>query len=279
MCLALLAKQGSRVSHRLIRRAWESNPDGAGLMFADGGELYIYRFMDSERSLWKAYQELLDGGKQICDVVMHFRYATHGACTEYNCHPFEVHPGLAMVHNGIINIKQEKGDRRSDTRAFAEDYLAKLSPDFHLDDGTCKVLEEVVGGTNKLIFLDELGRSRIVNESLGFWEGGVWFSNRSGHTVEKRYSWKEWDWSDWSKAADGRWYREFQKTSPSLPPWDEERVPCSWCDDMIYSDEMVPLCATCKEYTLGIDKEDDEPREVEVLQLQRGELDELMQEA
>lgn len=249
MCLALLAKQGSRVSHRLMRRAWENNPDGAGLMYADGGRLHVQRFMNSENDVWRAYKALLDSdGRQAVDVVLHFRFATHGLCTEDNCHPFLVHSGLGLVHNGIIYIDQEKGDTRSDTRAFCEDYLAKLSPDFHLDPGTCSFLEgmKTLDGS-KLILLDEQGRHRIINESLGFWQGGVWFSNRTGH---ERSAWGRHYWPRTDNLCRGsyRWMGHNWWREEDLPG----EVPCSWCEILTEDiGEDMPLCTSCRELVGG----------------------------
>src|SRR4051794_31860747 len=118
MCLAIYAKKGSRVSHRIMRRAWVNNPDGAGIMYVEDGHLRIEKFLKSEAALWKRYKDFTGGdgqSPQDRDIVIHFRYKTHGAVCKDNCHPFRVHPGLGMVHNGIIDIEQAFTDRRSDT--------------------------------------------------------------------------------------------------------------------------------------------------------------------
>ncbi len=45
-------------------------------------------------------------------MIIHFRIATSGTVDEDNRHPFPVHPGMVMAHNGILeNIPVERGSK------------------------------------------------------------------------------------------------------------------------------------------------------------------------
>jgi hypothetical protein len=68
--------------------------------------------------------------------MFHARYATHGVKNEENCHPFKVPSkhDTYLAHNGILDIDIKAGDRRSDTRIFAEDTLPAMGGVTALDD-------------------------------------------------------------------------------------------------------------------------------------------------
>src|SRR5690606_7535958 len=75
-----------------------------------------------------------------------------------------------------------KGDDRSDTRTFAEDYLAKLPPSW-LDSDTLTDLVDDYIGQSKLVILTKSEECRkdwyIIGEKRGSWKDNVWYSNRS----------------------------------------------------------------------------------------------------
>jgi hypothetical protein len=248
MCLAIYAKKGSRVSHRTVRRAWVNNPDGAGIMYVEDGHLRIEKFPTSEAALWRRYKDFTGGdgqSPQDRDIVIHFRYKTHGNVCKENCHPFRVHPGLGMVHNGIIDIEQAFSDRRSDTRAFVEDVLRRLSPQFLYNADAMTLLAERVGKHNKLIFMDRKGTVRIVNEGAGFWEGDVWYSNYSG--LVDRF---------WDRRVTYAHDAKKPDAAKDWPDWTDYAAKCDWCESPVSEDELDPLwcegdavlCRECNQF-------------------------------
>jgi hypothetical protein len=253
MCLAIYAPEGSRVSHGLVKRAWNNNPDGAGIMFLDETGLRIEKFLYYEKDLWEFYKSLLIEDVQDRDVVMHFRFATHGCADEVNCHPVEVLPGVGMVHNGIIHIDQKKEDPRSDTRAFAEEYLSKLPPDFMLHPGILHLIGYAIGKGSKLIFMNASGLVRIVNEGEGFWRDGIWYSNSSGDYAEFYRTPMVTDYSrtaGWKTMCD-KW-EDLPEEQVGDTEADEVAI-CSWCDVAFYTNEPPadgdqPLCEDCQKY-------------------------------
>lgn len=247
MCLAIYAPKGKQISHRLIKRAWQSNPHGAGLMYGDGEKLYVYHFPKSERQLWDFYQKLTGGKSQQHNMVFHFRYATHGMRCAENLHPMLVNDRLGVVHNGIIPIKGTANDWRSDTRIFVEDFLTTFDPSFYKDSAVCATIAGLIAGS-KLIFLDAEGNHSIVNEHLGMWKDGVWYSNDSGF---RRAAWSIWSWEDedpWENRRD-RWAVSDDNYA-ELCLWCEEPIDWDAFEDWGFEEGDISgeLCADCQYY-------------------------------
>lgn len=189
MCLAIYKPAYAHVSRKTFMRAWSNNPDGAGFAYVANGALVVVKSTDGARAFWKLYRAAVEGPAKKSNVVIHFRYATHGAKTVENVHPFLIHSGaLAVVHNGILDCDPPNGDTRSDTAYFCDTVLETLGAGFHRADAVCSVLGSLIGGRNKLILMDTTGYARIVNSAAGLWENHIWYSNRSGFDVPMRAS-------------------------------------------------------------------------------------------
>jgi hypothetical protein len=119
-------------------------------------------------------------------AMWHARYATHGVKNEQNCHPFKVGDSdlTYLAHNGMLDVTIEHGDRRSDTRVFAEDVLPKIGGVSALDDDTIWSMVSKWASGNKIavLTLDPSAKHGfyLINENLGTWDDeGVWWSNAS----------------------------------------------------------------------------------------------------
>lgn len=178
MCIAVLNK-GGKLSPKILQQMWESNPQGAGLMYVDKNtkDLVTYKTKWEKKFYWEydlAKHRAKDGV-----VVLHFRIATQGFGDE-NLHPFlNNKKNLGFVHNGILNDYCFRGHRLSDTALFHDDVVQKLDASFVYDDDLIERMEKYVGGYNKLIFMNLVGHCAIINEKAGIWVGDDWFSNDS----------------------------------------------------------------------------------------------------
>jgi glutamine amidotransferase len=119
-------------------------------------------------------------------AMWHARYATHGVKNEQNCHPFQVgdDEGTYLAHNGVLDVAIPHGDRRSDTRVFAEDTLPKLGGVAALDDDTIWLMISKWASGSKIAVLTTSPTAKypmyLVNENLGTWDNeGIWWSNQS----------------------------------------------------------------------------------------------------
>lgn len=177
MCLLIL-NSSKPISREQLYNAWENNSDGGGMSFVDGKELVIQKY-DDFNEFYQDYQEIRRETSK--PMILHFRITSSGSASFDNIHPFFITQGkVAMGHNGTIS---SLGDSvTSDTR-----HLANLLSEFkgtsvsivrHV--GVAGMIRAIIGGYNKLVFLDRHGDFEIFNEHLGHWTAqGDWMSNDS----------------------------------------------------------------------------------------------------
>lgn len=175
MCIAIYKPSDKILSQETLNECYDSNPDGAGFMYAQDKKLHIEKGFFSYDSFYNAFKQ-----HEHKQAVIHFRIKTHGKIDTTNCHPFAVNNAIGFVHNGIIN---GFGDTdHSDTIGFNN---AILQPLVHkwgnlalFQDPIINLIEGRIG-YSKLVFLDRHGNHKIMNEGKGVWDDGVWYSNNS----------------------------------------------------------------------------------------------------
>jgi len=199
MCIAIYKPEGKVLSQDTLKECYDSNPDGAGFMYAQDKKLHIEKGFFSYDSFYQAYQK-----HETKQVVIHFRIKTHGKIDTTNCHPFAVNNTIGFVHNGIIS---GFGDtNHSDTIGFNTEILQPLVHKWGnlalFQDPIVNLIEGRIG-YSKLVFLDRHGNHKIMNEAKGEWNDGVWYSNSSYKPyvapisttyVGKEYNWNNTDW-------------------------------------------------------------------------------------
>lgn len=275
MCQAIVKPQAMRANKDMLRKAWIANADGAGFAFLEpnDGKVYFQKGFFKFKKFWKAYVK-----HEKKDVLIHFRFATHGDETQDNCHPFVVGTNAVMAHNGIFaGFAPEP--KRSDTKIFVEDFLAPIIKDsgltpsaFITQPGMLPILEKLIGTYNKVAFLTEKGFT-ILNEKAGEWVDGVWYSsgdpryqvslydlstsNLSPYGLSKKYSI---DWPDtsagdekvmleWEREVVARDYAlEKVKESDNTPSPKWEKQKCVYCEKpsaKLYQVGADMLCSEC----------------------------------
>ena len=178
MCQAIVKPAGLLIEKAVLLRAWMENNDGAGFAVKTAsGTVEIHKGYTKFKAFWKAYR-----AHEQQDCLIHFRYATHGGIDQENCHPFPIGHEAAMIHNGILSrFLPTALETRSDTRLLIEDFIVpswKASGesvyDYLTSPAIVSLLEKLIG-YNKLAALTPQGFV-ILNEILGEWRGGVWYS-------------------------------------------------------------------------------------------------------
>ena len=188
-----------------------SNPDGHGWAIATSKTILVGKSLDLCEALTtfeEARKKHLDG-----PALFHSRWATHGPVTTANVHPFFVggqHGQTVVAHNGVLSSTPKKGDKRSDTRVFADDILSTRYR--RLDKATAfQAMTDWAGPWNKLVILTVNPRYRhrayLVNQHKGIWQAstGIWHSN---------YDYL--DLREWEN------YRSTRKTTVVVRNWDQE---------------------------------------------------------
>jgi hypothetical protein len=174
MCIAILnTKKSGRLPKSQIKNSWDNNDMGAGLLWNEENKLNVFKTYDYDEYIDR-YNKLRDD-KEIGHIVLHFRIATSGYNGEQNLHPFLVNDKLGFVHNGVIRGLGNK--MFSDTYEF-NDMLRKFSHNFLTCEMSKYFISEYIGNS-KLLFLDADDRYTIINEEMGKWTDGNWYSNDS----------------------------------------------------------------------------------------------------
>ena len=181
MCLAIFQPAGKAIPESHLREGFTNNPHGAGFMYFDeNGELCSFRsldfasFIDEYESAWALHG-------QDSPFSIHFRWATHGSRGIENVHPFRLGEHVSVLHNGIIdcNITDPK---MSDTAAFVQDYLGSLPVNWYDNEFLFHMVEDFTSGSKLVVMTshpDAQYCAYIVNERLGSWVDGIWYSNTS----------------------------------------------------------------------------------------------------
>ena len=210
MCIAILNIK-STLPTKYIKNSWDNNNQGGGLLFVRAGKLDTFKTYEYKEFLSK-YMELRKD-KKIKSIVLHFRIATSGFEKFVNLHPFLVNSKLGFVHNGFISGLGNK--EKSDTWEFNE-ILKKLPLNFLRNESIKELLSNYID-YSKLIFLDDNNGHTIINEGLGIWEGGNWFSNDSYKDAlpfsyfgnNKVYKDDRSSWGDYNLKNDIDWDKEY----------------------------------------------------------------------
>lgn len=186
MCIIAAKSSGLNLpSYERLSSMWYCNPDGAGLMFKYDNTIYLSKgYMTFE----DFYSALMRFDKRYnlknCDLVLHFRYGTHGGIRPELCHPFRVSKSfkkqreltyvgkdVCVVHNGVYPYETE--DNVSDTMVYIKEViypLYKENKEFYLTD-----LDVLQG---KLAFLSKDGIS-LVGSFIEDIDDGIYYSNNS----------------------------------------------------------------------------------------------------
>lgn len=177
MCLIVHQPLGRSAPLELLRSAAEYNPDGFGFMgFGRDLDVRIERHAEVSFELLKSLSERFAG----LECAWHFRRRTRGSSRATNLHPFEVGPGLHLMHNGTANVPIRVAGQ-SDTWHLVNDYLGPLLSQRRrliYDRAFRRILSQWLGPGNRLVMLDEQDRRiEVLTPEHGFEWNGLWLSN------------------------------------------------------------------------------------------------------
>lgn len=166
----------------ILKECFSSNPHGAGFMYRDqnASKIQIKKGFMTFKALESALSALSDISS--LDLVIHFRYATHGSQKPGNCHPFPIDPSVkalrklsivserGMVHNGINSLFSGIKNRAdlSDSAMLAK-YISRLGI-------TDPLIKSALSDHGKYILMDSDNTQMI---GLFISDNGCYYSNDS----------------------------------------------------------------------------------------------------
>lgn len=181
MCLIIAVESARDMSlarfEEAILSAVPFNPDGIGITYCQDGKAQIMKRVKSYNDVISKALDLYQFTEQ--PFVVHLRYSTMGTNSQANTHPFRISSTVAMAHNKTLDI-QPAAHTWSDSRTVAEllRRLCKADRDFYGSALFWSFIEHQAGFDNRFVFLDaEQEIVTIVNEHLGCYHDGLWFSN------------------------------------------------------------------------------------------------------
>jgi hypothetical protein len=220
MCLIIACDKLRKLSvskfKASLRSASAYNQDGVGIMYLENGRLKVEKSVGVYAKVMAKAVSLYED--TLTPFAIHFRYNTAGSNSLANTHPFKISATAAMMHNRTLSIDPPK-KHWSDSRTVARllELLCKANPDFLGSDLFYSFIEHQADEDNRFVFLDAQQEDfLIINEELGTWVDGVWFSNlyswdckRAGIKAPKRrYPLSQWSDDDFDDYKDPFAYRD-----------------------------------------------------------------------
>jgi glutamine amidotransferase len=246
----MVAKPNAMPTDDQLMCACVNNPDGFGYAVHTGKSIITGRGMNHDDVIDRF---LTVREKHINGWAMfHARFTTHGETVKENCHPFRVggSPDTILAHNGILgNVKIPAGDKRSDTRVFAEDLLPKR---LNILDSKKKFkkLEKWAGGSKVAVFTTDRRLNKavyIINEKLGSWDDdGIWWSNSSYKPSYYTATYRSIP-SKWTSSYDiAQGNNKYVLNGEDMTEFVEEGMACSYCGHFFDEPDFFHgYCQTC----------------------------------
>lgn len=249
MCIIVYKPQNVEMPAKTVwQNCWSANHDGIGLMYRDNGKVQIKKGFMTLESFENALENLKKKADlNALDLVVHFRFATHGTVNPGNCHPFPVTENLkrmqeveltatrALAHNGILHkYAPPKSLKVSDTMYFISKNHKNLSRTLKDTDGKFILMT----GTKTQVF------GQFVQE------GGVLYSNNGFSTTAFACNYGKTKY--WGVATGKSGKAQKDKKQTRLQVYNpEEQVKCCDCGEKVLRINAIHvinnkyICQTC----------------------------------
>lgn len=187
MCVILIKKGGIKPpSEDILRKCWNKNPDGAGVMWVDS-TYHIVNLSKGFMTFEDFYRQVRNFGKDDI-VVYHFRISTQAGINPQMTQPFPLTRDKAktkaldltckvgIAHNGIIPCTSDGNKEYSDTALFITEYLPHILhkvEDFDSSE-VMDIIESLIG-SSRFVFLHASGRIDTIGKFTE--RDGILYSN------------------------------------------------------------------------------------------------------
>ena len=166
MCVIIHKPAGVQMPQlHILESCFLRNRDGIGFCTSSGKTWHGMSF----------YKFLSELGKtdDSEEIIIHFRWATHGSVSRKNCHPFyDKEHDIWFAHNGVLPIRPTKD--RTDSETFFRDRFIPLLDAYEYDNPKLWDWVNVERGMSRFIFMHGKEVKR-----LGTWHNfaDCYFSN------------------------------------------------------------------------------------------------------
>ena len=168
MCVIVFKPEKKKVAPDVLKKCYQANTHGCGCYATNGSEFHIVKQKEYDDFI----KEVEKFNTPEWTTVFHFRISTSGGVNVENIHPFQIKDDMYLFHNGIISKLNGKSQTKCDTWLLA-DALGKMKYDISLIE---KLIEPY---TNDKFVIISKEKYSIINEEVGSWKDGIWFSNTS----------------------------------------------------------------------------------------------------
>lgn len=247
MCIILSCDAHKRPDAETLRRCWDSNPDGGGVMWCEGGKVEIVKGLMSFRDLLAA----VDYAPPESPLVVHMRIGTSGGYGAEVTHPYpitskidalhalDVESTYGIAHNGVLPYPTDDAAGISDTVYYVQHVVAKIAAkkSVRKRGGICqsRAAKRRLADTSKgsrLALLDYMGHVLLVGAGWETVTPGIQASNGT-----------------WRAPRWGRHYSFWDDADDALA-WDDDADDsatyyadaCRWCDAWADCKFWGPMC-------------------------------------
>ena len=247
MCIILSCDPHCRPDAETLRRCWDSNPDGGGVMWCEGGKVEIVKGLMTFRDLLAA----VDYAPDDSPLVVHMRIGTSGGYGAEVTHPYpitskidalhalDVESTYGIAHNGVLPYPTDDAAGISDTVYYVQHVVAKIATkkSVRKRGGICQchTAKRRLADTSKgsrLALLDYMGNVLLVGHGWQTVTTGIQASNGT-----------------WRTPRWGRYYSFLDDADDDgdALAWDDDGLPyysdsCKWCDAWDDCKSWGPMC-------------------------------------
>lgn len=219
MCIIVSKPRGVVMpDEKILKNCWRNNSDGAGFSYVREGSntVCIVKGFMKLKALIKSLEYHKFTPED--DVVLHFRFATHGLCDGGNCHPFPLSArtvdlrskfiitNIAIAHNGIFGQMPDH-ETLSDTQKFISTVLANKAVINNLDSAAVQeLIRGYCGSSSKLAIMRPSG---ILHIGDFVKDEGMYYSN----SQYKEFGFTRYGNHDYT---NGSWQGHYDNTAVSV---------------------------------------------------------------
>lgn len=263
MCIICVKPSGVPIpSYGILSECWQCNSDGAGFAYIREGSntVIIKKGFMKLKTLNKALKEL--SFKENDNVIIHFRFATHGLNDAGNCHPFPLSHStddlravqwqgdIAIAHNGVFG-NMPCHETLSDTQKFISGVLCNPVIKDNFDN---KAVQELIlgycGSSSKLAILRPSG---ILLIGKFIEDKGLYFSNNGFKKTVYNYPTNQYPSNSYYENKG--FFGHMNYDNIDLPLDVDECILCKTKTDILWREEEDAfLCTRCAEFNLANNK-------------------------